>query len=847
MPGSTPASAASVPFRDNQDPSVDGVSSDRHLRAQPSPLQDDMAHDHQYASLLEAVSNIHMSARPSDVEYMSSVEDDLPANPTGIRSDHQGDIYDLQHVLVHHQQEYEQNMLQARQDYHMNNSQRTTSTHAPSSSHRLLDNEASSNLRDQPSAVGVYDTHSLEQPRSPALAAVGEQPPSPPSPQSTLLFGTFDNRPTISSSYFPSSMESTIVLSSPPPGRPYSRYAGHNSGTHHSQSPNQPHLISRATSFSPLSQYQNPSTFSAVSSSPSPVSSTSGGSYSQAISSQFGNGPYRPYFTGRDLTEAPAQQNAGNTTPLSARQSMNTSTASTSTIQIQGSSQQEELSEETDSDGGRILSGNHGTGRWFAFGSLIPLGVSTPYLAEWSEAIHFQRQRLRHFQRLHLHSQQLQQQEGLQEPTTERDFDGNINDVVQGVPELNRYEEDNEDEKSGADMDLDDPSDAQLERQHHRRNSASLEADILGHLPPPMTSLPEILSTSSPTLYSPFTRPLREPAWGRNSAQRGLESRNTPHASHLPIASRYLHRPAASFDTGRSVIDQGETVLSSSETTRTHTRHRTAQQSASGASITGSVEGEEESHGVGNRRYSSSYSITVDLTTSGYHRYRNNSRGNHYGGTETPVPTVYSVPVAPATPSTTTTTTSVGSQTNSSHYLYPSSQSPSLPSSMGSQQGYRYYPPANRVHYSRGEDYQSSQQRQIGLKEVVRMACRFCEVLLCERGMKAQLLADQTIGLFSTDDEPITFLESQFFMDIGNSDCLSAENNGHLWLFHPEYIHCSPRFDPVFARPLRWQDLPPPDQDDASKSLGRGIQRADRKGRLIMGGMVRRDYDSICR
>lgn len=43
---------------------------------------------------------------------------------------------------------------------------------------------------------------------------------------------------------------------------------------------------------------------------------------------------------------------------------------------------------------------------------------------------------------------------------------------------------------------------------------------------------------------------------------------------------------------------------------------------------------------------------------------------------------------------------------------------------------------------------------EIGLKEVVRMACRFCESIICERGMKAQLLADQAIGLFSTDDAP---------------------------------------------------------------------------------------------
>ncbi|GJJ68300.1 hypothetical protein EMPS_00646 [Entomortierella parvispora] len=58
----------------------------------------------------------------------------------------------------------------------------------------------------------------------------------------------------------------------------------------------------------------------------------------------------------------------------------------------------------------------------------------------------------------------------------------------------------------------------------------------------------------------------------------------------------------------------------------------------------------------------------------------------------------------------------------------------------------------------------SSQQRDpgleyrlradIGMKEVIRMACRFCETVICERGMKAQLLADHTIGLMSTDDEP---------------------------------------------------------------------------------------------
>ncbi|KAG0314436.1 hypothetical protein BGZ99_008132 [Dissophora globulifera] len=48
----------------------------------------------------------------------------------------------------------------------------------------------------------------------------------------------------------------------------------------------------------------------------------------------------------------------------------------------------------------------------------------------------------------------------------------------------------------------------------------------------------------------------------------------------------------------------------------------------------------------------------------------------------------------------------------------------------------------------------SHHQSNIGLKEVVRMACRFCETIICERGMKAQLLADQSVALLSTDDAP---------------------------------------------------------------------------------------------
>lgn len=76
--------------------------------------------------------------------------------------------------------------------------------------------------------------------------------------------------------------------------------------------------------------------------------------------------------------------------------------------------------------------------------------------------------------------------------------------------------------------------------------------------------------------------------------------------------------------------------------------------------------------------------------------------------------------------------------------------------------------------------------------------------------------------------------------------CLNAENNGHLWLFHPEYISSCPRWDPVFNRPLRWGELPRPEQDFDTLSLGKVMQGGP-NGAMVVGGMVRREYDAICR
>ncbi|KAI8601397.1 FAM72 protein-domain-containing protein [Dissophora ornata] len=179
---------------------------------------------------------------------------------------------------------------------------------------------------------------------------------------------------------------------------------------------------------------------------------------------------------------------------------------------------------------------------------------------------------------------------------------------------------------------------------------------------------------------------------------------------------------------------------------------------------------------------------------------------------------------------------------------------------------------AIRPSYSWYESSREGRPRtSIGLKEVVRMACRFCEAIICERGMKAQLLADQSVALLSTDDAPQTVqlvgadykptncqckIKDTACLVCGNAigyhitqpceKCLSAENNGHLWLFHPEYVLSAPRWDPLLARTLRWSDLPEPDEDYATLSL-RKVQQGDLNGRLLVGGMVRREYDAVCR
>ncbi|TNM88447.1 hypothetical protein fugu_004701 [Takifugu bimaculatus] len=106
-------------------------------------------------------------------------------------------------------------------------------------------------------------------------------------------------------------------------------------------------------------------------------------------------------------------------------------------------------------------------------------------------------------------------------------------------------------------------------------------------------------------------------------------------------------------------------------------------------------------------------------------------------------------------------------------------------------------------------------------KCVTQVNCIYCDSLLCTRGMKAVLLADTEVELFSTDIPPnrtVDFVASCYstesckckLRDIaclkcGNvvgyhvvapcKPCLLSCNNGHFWMFNSDAVSTLNRLD----------------------------------------------------
>ncbi|KAI9491472.1 FAM72 protein-domain-containing protein [Zychaea mexicana] len=140
------------------------------------------------------------------------------------------------------------------------------------------------------------------------------------------------------------------------------------------------------------------------------------------------------------------------------------------------------------------------------------------------------------------------------------------------------------------------------------------------------------------------------------------------------------------------------------------------------------------------------------------------------------------------------------------------------------------------------------------LKPVYRLLCKHCRTIVCARGMRAILLADTKIELYSTDipATSIQLMDKDYLTrtchcrirdvacrDCGNiigyhvvapcHRCLQAGNNGHFWMFHSDACQPQERKDISGKRTVLWNNLP----------------RAEQDFDFLMGTTI--PYDQMCR
>ena len=126
-------------------------------------------------------------------------------------------------------------------------------------------------------------------------------------------------------------------------------------------------------------------------------------------------------------------------------------------------------------------------------------------------------------------------------------------------------------------------------------------------------------------------------------------------------------------------------------------------------------------------------------------------------------------------------------------------------------------------------------------KIVFALSCRFCQSGLCKRAMRAILLADTKVELYSTDIPPdshalatgeedrvtqgcLCRIRDTLCRGCGNvlgyhvsqpcERCLSARNNGHFWMFYSEQVNPKERIDRQTGKQLVWSQLSPMLADD---------------------------------
>ncbi|TPX50668.1 hypothetical protein SeMB42_g01184 [Synchytrium endobioticum] len=151
------------------------------------------------------------------------------------------------------------------------------------------------------------------------------------------------------------------------------------------------------------------------------------------------------------------------------------------------------------------------------------------------------------------------------------------------------------------------------------------------------------------------------------------------------------------------------------------------------------------------------------------------------------------------------------------------------------------------------DDYDPQNVRpQFRSKIVCELKCRYCSSGVCRRGMKAILLADMNIELYSTDLPPFCVqlvnedyqtrncrcrIRDVACLGCGNvlgyhvtqpcPACMDACNNGHFWMFHTGEVESSDRMTTLpngTQRPLFWvhlQDLDRENLDEPADAYDR--------------------------
>ncbi|XP_059509281.1 protein FAM72A [Stegostoma tigrinum] len=125
------------------------------------------------------------------------------------------------------------------------------------------------------------------------------------------------------------------------------------------------------------------------------------------------------------------------------------------------------------------------------------------------------------------------------------------------------------------------------------------------------------------------------------------------------------------------------------------------------------------------------------------------------------------------------------------------------------------------------------------------LCCKFCDNVLCARGMKAVLLADTDVELYSTDIPPtraVDFVGNCYLTEsckckvkdiaclkCGNAvgyhvvapckPCLLSCNNGHFWMFHSQVIYAVNRLDSSGVDVLLWGNLPDTEDEETLFNL----------------------------